>query len=123
MKVMSLIALAFVSFAYVVCAQSVDESRDVSADGIVKIKNLRGEIKIEGWDQAEVRIQGGLDELTTGLRFEVDGDETEIEVKMPEDNVNWGDGSDLVIQVPSTSRVLGDSVSTDLHAENLFAGI
>ena len=119
---MSLIVLAFASFAYVAYAQTIDESQEVSATGTVKIKNLRGDIRIEGWDQPEVRIEGDLDELSTGLRFDVDGDKTEIEVKMPRGKVNWGDGSDLVIQLPENSRVLVDTVATDLVVENLQGG-
>ncbi len=100
-------------------AEEVDESRDVDPNGLIKMKNLRGEISIQGWDKSVVRVQGDLDDLATGLRFEVRGDETQIEVKMPGRDVNWGDGSDLTIMVPSKSRIAVDSVSSDVDAEDV----
>lgn len=123
MKTIAVVAVAMLSLPFAIHAEEVDERRDVVRDGLVKIKNLRGDIRIEGWGEDEIRVQGDLDELSTGLRFEVQGDETQIEVQMPRRDVNWGDGSDLVIQVPSISRIAVDSVSTDVYAENLDGGV
>lgn len=103
-------------------AEEVEETRAVAANGLVKIKNLRGELRIEGWSEAEVQIEGDLDELATGLRFEVNGSKTEIEIEMPSGNVNWGDGSDLVIMIPVASRLAVEAVSTDLEVIGVHGG-
>lgn len=104
-------------------AGDIEEIKPADIEGLVKIKNLRGEVKVEGWDEARVRIRGDIDELSTGLRFEVDGNRTDIEVEMPHGNVNWGDGSDLVINVPHGSRVAVEAVSTDVEIEAIYGGM
>jgi DUF4097 and DUF4098 domain-containing protein YvlB len=115
MKRITLLLCVLLGFSAFSQAEEVEETRAVNVNGLVKIKNLRGEVRIEGWAEAEVYVAGDLDELATGLRFEVDSNKTEIEVEMPSGNVNWGDGSDLVIMVPVQSRLAVDAVSTDLE--------
>ena len=104
-------------------AERVNEQQSVVPAGLVKIKNLRGDLVVEGWDEAIVKVTGELDELAEGLRFEVNADITEIEVVMPRNNVNWGDGSDLKILVPNSSRVAISSVSTDIEVESVYGGL
>lgn len=123
MKSKAIVLALVMGLPMAAAAKEVDEIKSVSADGLVKIKNLRGEIEIEGWDEDQVRVRGDLDELATGLRFEVRGTETQIEVKMPRRDVNWGDGSDLVIMVPEQSRIAVDAVSTDVTAKNILGGV
>ncbi len=122
MKALTFFVMVCLSMSSVLADSEVDEVKSVVTDGLVKIKILRGEVEIEGWDEDKVQVEGDLDELATGFRFEVLGNRTEIEVEMPNGNVNWGDGSDLVIRVPSRSRVAVDSVSTDIEASRLKAG-
>lgn len=112
-----------ITFSVVSKAEDVDQQKAVSVDGLVKIKNLRGELNVVGWDQALVKVTGELDELAEGLRFEVLGDVTEIEVIMPTQNVNWGDGSDLQVYVPHASRLAVSSVATDVEIESVHGGV
>ena len=121
MKILSLCILMM--SAVTLQAESVDESRNVQADGLIKINVLRGEIEIEGWDDARIRVKGEIDELAEGLRFEVRDGVTEIEVEMPRQNVNWGDGSDLIIYVPTLSRVAVNAVSTDIAVSDVLGGM
>lgn len=104
-------------------AEEIDLSRNVQADGLIKIEILRGEIQIEGWSEARVQVKGELDELAESLRFEVRDGVTEIEVEMPGRNVNWGDGSDLIIYVPMLSRVAVEAVATDIDVIGVFGGM
>jgi DUF4097 and DUF4098 domain-containing protein YvlB len=106
----------------VFAGEQVDESRTVSGTGSVEIHNTRGEIEISGWNKDEVRITGELDELAEELIFDVDGEFTLIRVKMPKRNINWGDGSDLEIKVPSGSRVDFNGVSTDVTLSDIQGG-
>ena len=101
----------------------VDLIRDVASDGLIRVKNIRGEVRIIGWNKNKVSIVGELDDLAEGLVFEVDSDRTTIEVLMPRKNVNWGDGSDLEIRVPRQSRVSFVGVSTDLEVEDIQGGL
>lgn len=122
MKALTLLAVLIFSFGTVWADSEIDEVKAAQPLGLVKIKVLRGEVEIEGWQEDKIQVEGDLDELATGFRFEVNGDRAEIEVEMPNGNVNWGDGSDLVIRVPEMSRVAVDSVATDVRARGLIGG-
>ena len=52
--------------------EDVDERRDVSPTGSVRIVNMRGGMEIVGWDRDEAYVSGELDDLSDGLRFEVE---------------------------------------------------
>lgn len=104
-------------------AEEVDKTLAASAKGLVEIVNTRGDITIEGWDSDEIRVTGELDALTEEFIFEVEGDRARIEVRLPKHNVNWGDGSDLVIRLPQGSRVAFDGVSTDVIIHKIGGGV
>jgi DUF4097 and DUF4098 domain-containing protein YvlB len=103
--------------------EDVDQSKAVDPAGIVRIMNPRGEVEVYGWDRAEVRVDGELDDLAEGLTFEVDGAATFIEVVLPRQNVNWGDGSELAIYVPAAGKLKIDGVSTDIEVEGVTGPI
>jgi len=103
--------------------EQVDESLSVEPDAVVEIHNTRGEIRVTGWDKDEISVQGELDDLATGLTFELDGKVALIRVEMPTRNINWGDGSDLDIKIPVNGRIDFDGVSTDLYLNNIMGGI
>ncbi len=100
----------------------VDESRAVPNDPVVTIENVRGDVEILGWDEAEISVSGELDDLAEAFVFEVDGRNVLIEVRMPSRDVNWGDGSDLVVRLPAASRVSFNGVSTDVSLEGITGG-
>ncbi len=102
--------------------ERVDESKAVPLDAIISINNVRGDIEITGWDKPEVAITGELDDLAESLIFEVNGSDVRIRVVLPRKDVNWGDGSDLHIKVPTGSRIAFEGVSTDLDIKNIEGG-
>jgi DUF4097 and DUF4098 domain-containing protein YvlB len=99
--------------------EDVDESKAVGPACLVRILNPRGEIEVHGWDRAEVRVAGELDDLARSLTFEVDGDTGLIQVDMPEKNVNWGDGSELDIYLPTTCKLKIEGVSGEISVEEV----
>ncbi|MFT6434423.1 MAG: DUF4097 and DUF4098 domain-containing protein YvlB [Candidatus Azotimanducaceae bacterium] len=101
----------------------INESRSVDPEGIVTIKNVRGDIEILGWNKPEIKIEGELDDMTKKIVFEVTGTKTRIDILMPRFNVNHGDGSDLKIRVPSLSRVSFTGVSTDTVIKDIYGGV
>lgn len=107
----------------VLAGEEVDESKPAEHEGTVRIENVRGEIDIIGWDKPEIRVEGELDDLAQGLQFRVSGDETLIRIEMPDSNVNWGDGSDLEIHVPTRSRLNIDGVSTDIELNRVTGAL
>jgi DUF4097 and DUF4098 domain-containing protein YvlB len=116
---LSLIAISGISFA----GDKVNKTIAANADGVVEIHNIRGDIKIIGWDKNEVKLTGELDDLKKELIFKAQGNVVIINVIMPRRNINSGDGSDLTIYVPKTNRVDVSVVSTDLIIGNIQGGI
>ena len=60
--------------------------------------------------------------MTKSFTFETSGSTTTVKVETP-DNLNHGKGSDLVIHVPSASRVRVELVSADLTMQTLHGGV
>jgi len=103
--------------------ESVNESLTADADGIVEIHNVRGTIKVVGWNKDQVEISGELDDLAEKLIFENQGKVTLINIKMPRKNINHGDGSNLIINIPIGNRLDMSGVSTDIVVENVSGGV
>jgi len=103
----------------------IDETREVIADGFISIQVTRGDLRIEGWDQSQVQVEGWLDEQAVEFVFEVVADQTEITVKLPRRLKNWSmnSESDLSIKVPTGSNLDVRGVSTDVSVRGLSAGV
>ena len=102
--------------------EAVDKTLDVRANGLVRIENVRGRIAVDGWDRDQVQVVGTLDDRAKAFVFETSGATTTVRVETP-DNLNRGEGSNLVIHVPKTSRVRADVVSAELHLTDLAGGV
>ena len=124
-----LILLSALSFSLVsVARESVDETKNASASGFVKVSIVRGDLEVKGWDRDEIQVTGKLDEQTKNFVFRVDGDEAFIEVKIPDRNRNWcvgycNEGSDLNIMVPRDSTLRVSVVSTEVKISDVAGGL
>lgn len=118
-----IIVVSFLTSGLVYAGEEVDLLEPASPQGMVRIINVRGDVDIVGWDKDEIAIQGELDDLAEKLVFKVEENFTLIEVKLPKRNINWGDGSDLEINVPRGSRVDFEGVSTDLSIVDIQGGL
>ena len=116
------VALIFLSWS-INAAEDVDKSLTVQSDGIVEIHNVRGKIRIVGWNKDKVQVKGELDDLAEELVFENNGKVTVVKIKMPRRNINHGDGTDLVIHIPMGNRIDFNGVSTDLLVEGINGGV
>jgi len=101
--------------------EKVDQQLDADMNGVVEIDNVRGKIKILGWDKEKVSVKGELDDQTKKFIFTNDGKVTVIRIELP-DRVRRGDGSDLTIRIPKQSEVNFNGVSTDIIAEDILGG-
>lgn len=99
----------------------VNETRPAKADGEVRISNLSGTVKIEGWDKNQVQVTGTLGAAVERLEITNDDGEVEIRVILPHHgNFEDNDGdADLVIEVPKASRVEVNTVSADVEAHDV----
>ena len=121
---LALIGILAASFAGTSNAgDEVDELRTIPSDSSVRIHNTRGELYITGWDRDEAQVEGELDDLAEGLQFEVDGDQVLIRVIMPDRDINHGDGSELVINLPAGVQLQVESVSSDIRLRGFTGAV
>jgi DUF4097 and DUF4098 domain-containing protein YvlB len=118
-------ALALVTCQVLAEGDSVDESKAVSADGIVQVNVTRGEVDIRTWDEDSVRVVGTLDDKTEEFVFTVHNGHTRIAVKIRERESSWlnDDGSDLTIYMPESSQLEFAGVSTDVDVRDVAGEI
>jgi len=114
--VLSLPGLAF-------AGEKVDESLSADADGVVEIHNVRGKVRVTGWENNTIEVKGELDDLAEKLIFERQGKVIIIRVEIPRRNINHGDGSNLVIKIPKGNRVDFNGVSSDFLIEDVNGGM
>jgi DUF4097 and DUF4098 domain-containing protein YvlB len=109
-----------------IAGDKIDEVLDVSATGQVSIENMRGDVKIMGWDKSQVSVSGELDDKAIGYTFETENDFTVFKVKMPKNlrGRAWrqSDGSDLTIYVPRDSNLSFESVNGNVSVNEITGG-
>ena len=123
LKISSLFLGLMLLPSFIYAGEDVDQSLSAESNGIVEIHNVRGKIRIVGWDNDKVQVKGKLDDLAEKLIFETKGKVTVVRVKMPKRNINRGNGTDLVINIPKDNRVDFNGVSTDLLVETVNGGL
>lgn len=95
-----------------VAGEAVDQILAAEPSDRVEVNIIRGDIKLSGWDQPQVKITGTLDDEAEALVFEREGDEIIIKVELPQ-HTRKGKGSVLSVQVPRTVELDIKGVSTD----------
>jgi DUF4097 and DUF4098 domain-containing protein YvlB len=103
----------------------VDKSLEASADGTVRVSVVRGEVRVVGWDKNQVEVRGELDEQLEEFIFEVNGNETRIEVRVPRTSSMgyFNKETNLAIRIPRNSRLVVSGVSTDVGAREVNSGV
>jgi len=96
----------------------IEESRPISADGLVEIDNMAGRIEVTAWDKAEVHISGELGEGVEKLEIQESSAGVKIRVRNRQDQRNV-DETSLLLQVPATVSLEAESVSADLTVHGL----
>jgi hypothetical protein len=117
---MCAIALTAISLQSI-AGEKVDKSLSVDGATNISVENLRGKVRILGWDKNEVSVTGELDDKAERFVFEKDGSLIKVKVVMPHHmNGSWHEkGSNLVINVPRKLRLDFSGVSTDVTVEGL----
>lgn len=118
----SLIA-AIASYGLVQAGDKVEKTIDVKSDGVVEISNVRGIVRVEGWDKDQVSVKGELDDMAEDFIFETSRSTTVIKVELPRGRINRGDGSNLIVRVPYSNKVDFNGVSSDFIVNTVKAGI
>jgi DUF4097 and DUF4098 domain-containing protein YvlB len=98
--------------------QSVSQRAAMAADGALDVSNVAGEVSITGWDRNEVEVTGEIGHRQK-LEFSADGERTRIEVHGSDNRHGDEEDADLVIRVPSGSRVRVSTVSAGITVRDV----
>lgn len=63
----------------------VDRSVDAAVDGVVVIHNAAGTLRVIGWDEPKVQVQGTVGEDNRGLTIQTEGHRTTVRVVPPKE--------------------------------------
>ncbi len=96
----------------------IEERRPLARDGIVVVKNVKGEVIARGWDRDEVQITGELGDGTRGLEIEGSERQLRIEVKNPSRHREVEETT-LEIRLPSSASLVVETTSADIEVEDL----
>lgn len=109
-----ILGIGFLALAGTAAAQQpIEETRKANPDAVLRIENISGSVKVEGWDRSEIHVTGTLGKGTKELDISGDPGKWNLEVVMDEDARN-SEGTDLVLQVPRGARLEVETVSADV---------
>ena len=100
----------------------VDETKSARPDGRVEINNVKGSVRVSGWDRNEVRVHGKLGRGVVRLDFDVSDGRTTVRVVYPR-SPRRSNSSYLTVHVPVGSTVGVDTVSADISAEKILSAL
>jgi DUF4097 and DUF4098 domain-containing protein YvlB len=112
MRIVCVIAACALVSAASVSAEEIENTRPAEPRGEVEIFNTAGEVKVIGWERAEIHITGDLGEGVEKLDIRGEGKRTSIKVILPKGRTSRG-GSDLTIHIPRESTLNVQTVSAD----------
>lgn len=122
-NIINICAIALTAFSLQsIAGEKVDKSLAVDGATNISVENLRGKVKILGWNKDEVTVAGEIDDKAERFVFEKDGAFIKVKVVMPHHmKSSWHEkGSNLVIHVPEKLRLDFHGVSTDVIVEGLI---
>ncbi len=99
-------------------AEDVEHSMALDDDGMVVIKVVKGEVRVEAWDREELLVRGEVGEGSDRLLMEGNSQRREIEVKIPR-NSRGVEGSELEFFVPAGASVVVETTSADIIADGI----
>lgn len=100
----------------------VDMAKKASAKGSIELTCISGSIAIVGTDRSEIHITGTLGKDVKKLRFDVDGDNAEIEVEVEDGRGKKHVDSELKILVPKGSSLEIQTVSAPIEVSKVEGG-
>jgi len=96
----------------------INQRAAADPSGAVEISNVAGTVRVTGWDRNEVEVTGDLGEGTERLEFAVIDKVTRVKVILPDRSHNVED-TDLVVRIPSASRLAVTTVSADIEVQDV----
>lgn len=102
----------------VLAGGEIKELRNLASDGMVVVRNPRGEVEVTGWDRDEVSILGELGAGASDLLVEGSDRRLQVEVIYPR-NKRDIEESILEIRIPRGASLAVDTTSGDILVEGL----
>jgi len=102
--------------------REVNESGPASAAGTVMIENISGSVVIVGWDKNEISVEGTLSGDVEDLEFETGNKKSRIKVVWPRNKKNLKGEANLVVKVPTDSRLEVECISAFIEISE-FTGM
>ncbi|MDE2070607.1 MAG: DUF4097 family beta strand repeat protein [Gammaproteobacteria bacterium] len=105
------------AYAYPANDGNVNQIRPATANASVRVNNIAGSIRVQGWNNNQVQVTGTLSGDVT-LDIHGSADDLEIRAVYPQNSHNHAE-ADLTIHVPVASRLSVNTVSADIGASGL----
>lgn len=106
-------------------ATPIDERHPVNPDVQVRIENVSGSVQVRAGAQDVVSVSGSLGEGARPLR--VEGDRNRLTIRIEPLENGWGSRrmgeSHLVVTMPRTGRVEGNTVSADIDVAGINGAV
>ena len=106
-------AFAFLLPLSGLCAESLNEIREMAADGSVVVENIAGSVEFSVWDQSKIEIKGELGDDVKEVEITESQKGVHVRVLHKADGRHFDD-SDLYLRIPVTASVEVESVSADI---------
>jgi len=115
--VMALALACFVLLPAAAAGRPVDETHPMTAGGSIGIELVSGNLRVIGWDRAEMKITGTLGDEVEKLDVSGDGNAWHVEVVLVRGKHIRGGGTELEVRVPVESAVEVETVSGGVSTE------
>lgn len=93
--------------------QNLVETRDLAADGLVRVENWVGRVDVTVWDKSKIEIKGELGDDVEEVVISATGNGIQIRVKNKQ-NVRNIDDTYLFLRVPVGASIEVETVSADI---------
>ena len=98
--------------------EEIDKKIATTADGVVVLDFMRGDVAVKGWEQEFIEIKGELDDSRSNLDITEKGQKTYIRLKI-EGRRHKGDSADIKVHIPENKIVKFSGVKTDYKISNI----
>lgn len=119
MRIITCLTLLAVTATAQAQQRTVDRRVDADSGGELEIDSFSGDVLVQGWDEAAVRVTGELGEDVERLELESENGRTMLRVVLRNGRRGsgrgaWDGDTDLRVQAPRRMRLLLNTVSADV---------
>lgn len=101
----------------------INQSRPLDPRGKVEISNVKGSIQVSAWDRNEVQISGTLGEGAERLLIDGDRSDLEIKVQYPRNSAGRSEGTVLQVKVPLQASLEIGAVSASVDVTGVASAL